>query len=584
MVQISCVSGTVEGRLQSLQRMVESVRNSVGAIPYEIILVACECRPETLNWIRAQGDCKLIVHDKRRGAVEAFNAGFAAASGDYVVTLNDDIAVEKDTISRAYEFMLANPEVGQVAFAHKYQNRNGDRTVGRIQRMWGYAYAQCGMTRRWIGEAAKWWGDYGLVQYGGDNHLSAFCWNLGYRVEPVQGCSVIDWEIEDDTRQKFAHQMRAEGGGKHPDTALWSSHWNGRLPRPDKWIPAPSRRVIVKAAQGTLRTLRFKAMMGSGTQFKPRTALVDVFAKYGPSTQANQNWAVAKYGWSDSQDWYLRVAKEFQPDLIMLQAQRPNNITPETARKLVLAVPNALVFNWDADTHYPMLPFHAEIAKAVHLQLTISPDLFPWYMARGANNIGYWPIGVEREFINVNRQEWFSEDQSADVVFLGSLYGEDHFPEALTRRDAVITLYKAGDINFALHGLGWEKAGIKASKTLEDFEGNPRRYSQAKMALSVSQTSELWGYSSDRLYNITATGCPALVQRFKGMEEHGYVDGDSCIAWSDFREMMLKVRHYKEHPRQREDIGRRGREVLLARHTWDTRVETLFTMIAQLGE
>jgi spore maturation protein CgeB len=104
------------------------------------------------------------------------------------------------------------------------------------------------------------------------------------------------------------------------------------------------------------------------------------------------------------------------------------------------------------------------------------------------------------------------------------------------------------------------------------------------MALSISQTTELWGYTSDRLYNIVATGCPALVQRFNGMDEHGFVDGKTCIAWTTFKEMVEKARFYKAHSREREEVGRAGREMLLKRHTWDVRVGELFHLIAGLGE
>jgi spore maturation protein CgeB len=126
--------------------------------------------------------------------------------------------------------------------------------------------------------------------------------------------------------------------------------------------------------------------------------------------------------------------------------------------------------------------------------------------------------------------------------------------------------------------------GIECRHTLEDFEGNPVRYSQAKMGLSISQTKDYWGYTSDRTYNIMATGCPVLIQEFKGMNEHGLVDGETCIAWSNLDEMMDKARYYKAHPKEREAIGQAGKEVLLARHTWNHRVEELFGLIARLGE
>lgn len=584
---ISCVSGTVRGRFQLLQRLVSSVRSSVGTLPYEIVLIACDCEPSTVQWIRSQEDC-VLLEMPAKGAVPAFNLGFSkvrAGRNDYVQILNDDVAVDRDSIRRAAAFLDSNPDVGQVAFFHKYQNRGPKQKEGVVQRMLGgYVYGQCSMVRKWLGDYVKWWGDYGLVQYGGDNHLSCGIWNLGYKVVPVRGCAVIDWECNDASRKKFSDGMRKAGGGVHPDTVKWMSHWKGKLPKRNDWTPARVNRIWSKASRGVLRTLRFKAMMGRGTEFQPRTALIDAFGAYGPSKQANQDWAVTSKGQKAAQGWFVKVAKEFDPDLIMLQAQRPNNILPGTVGELKKAVPKAFVFNWDADTHYPMQDFHWQIARACHLQLTISPDLFPWYHSHGAFNVGYWPIGVEREFIEVDRYKYFNERESNDVIFLGTLYGLGMFPEAGTRRDAVVKLFNAKPkIKFDLKGAGWGRVGIKVDHTLEDFDNNPIRYSRSKMALSISQTAEYWGYTSDRAYNILATGCPLLLQRFRGMDEHGLVDGETCIAWSSLEEMVSKVRYYLKHPKEREEIGRAGKEMLLARHTWDHRVEELFDLLAELG-
>lgn len=581
---ISCVSGTVEGRLQSLQRMVESVRESVGSCEYEIILVACECSARTLAWIRAQQDCVLVVRPRREGSVIAFNDGFSRARGEYVVTLNDDIKVDGETLSIAATYLDEHPEVGQVAFGHRYQNRNGKHNEPRLQYAYKYLYGQCCMTRRWLGELAHWWGDYGLKHYGGDTHLSLAIWQLGMRVVGVPSCSVTDWEIEDDTRARFADRPRANNGGVHPDLVKFQEYWKDRITPKERWRPLPSSWILHKAAAGTLRTLRFKSAMGSG--YPMRTALIEAFKAYGPATQANQTWAMEHFGGRETpaaQQWFIDVVDKFQPDLVMLQGQRPNNITPETVARMRQRFPDTYIFNWDADTHYPMLDFHWQIAKECNLQLTVSPSLFQWYYEHGAPNIGYWPIGVEHEFINVDRYKYFEEARSCDVIFLGSLYGEDFFPEALTRRDAVLALHKDPSTRLIVHGTGWVKVGLKVKRTLEEFDKNPILYSKSKMALSISQTKDLWGYTSDRCYNILATGCPILIQRFLGIEAHGLIDGQTCIAWSNFKEMLEKVRYYKAHPQEREAIGRAGKELLLARHTWERRVPELFGLIAGMG-
>ena len=172
------------------------------------------------------------------------------------------------------------------------------------------------------------------------------------------------------------------------------------------------------------------------------------------------------------------------------------------------------------------------------------------------------------------------EINGPDVVFLGALYGHGVFPEAENREKAVRTLWGMRDeIDFLLLGNGWKKIGLEVGQTNEQHSANARLYARSKLALSISQASELWGYTSDRLYNICATGCPALVQRFAGMEAHGFVDGASCISWSSVDEMVEKIRYYLNHSEKREEIGMRGKDVVLSRHTWKHRVDSLFTMM-----
>lgn len=583
-MRISCVSGTVEGRLDSLKRLVQSIRSSVGDSEYEIILVACACSAHTHSWIESQPDCVLVKRPKKEGSVVAFDDGLPRARGEYVVVLNDDVRVDGGTLATAADFLDEHPEVGQVAFGHRYQNRRGDSTKPRIQRAYGYVYGQCCMTRKWLGDLVGWWDlkpNIGLVHYGGDTQFSLKIWELGYEVVGVSGCSVTDWEIEDETRQEWSHKPRAENGGVHPDLDKFQRYWRGRMPRPKNWRPANVNRVAIKAARGTLRTLQFKSAMGLG--FPMRRTVIEAFREYGPAKQANQTWAMRHFGGRDSpaaQQWFLKVARQFDPDLIMLQAQRENNITVETLRRLKRSMPNVFVFNWDADTHYPMLDFHWKIAREADLMLTISPSLFPWYRSHGVHNIGYWPIGVQEEFIDVDRKAF---QHPYDVTFLGTLYGEDSFPEALTRRDAVLRLARARDINLQLQGLGWHKAGLEATSTLESFAANAELYCRSKMALSISQTADYWGYTSDRAYNILATGCPVLIQKFPGIEEHGLIDGESCIAWDTLDEMMDKARYYKKATVEREAIGKAGREVLLARHTWKQRVKELIGLVSGMG-
>jgi len=404
-------------------------------------------------------------------------------------------------------------------------------------------------------------------------------WELGWPVVPVAGCSVTDREHQDELREINSDTpwRQAKVNGKpHPDLIAFGAQWDKRLPDRADWIPSPAQRVLRKAENGNLRTLRFKGMMRA--QDKPRTALIDALSRYGPSYQINQNAEQMQHAgrW---QERIVEVVAHYAPDLLILQAQRDGAqaIHLDTIGKLRQRFPWMLIINWDGDTHYPLEPWHFEIARAVHLQLTVSPTVFPQYAARGIA-VGYWPIGIEQEYLDQQREAVLD---GPDVLFTGALYGIGKFPEAETRRDAIVALSKSG-LALGLYGYGWEKVGLTSQQTVEQHNVNAMMMARAKMTLSISQSAELWGYTSDRLYNITATGCPALVQRFAGMEQHGYIDGQTCIAWGSIPELLEKAKHYAAHDAEREAIGAAGRVMTHERHTWEARLGGLWCMLEGL--
>jgi glycosyltransferase involved in cell wall biosynthesis len=557
-----------------MQKMVTTVRKIASRFSYEIILVDGGSTDGSLEWMREQSDIHLIEQGELLGAIKAFNAGAWAAQGKYVVFLNDDIRVVPGTIQAAYDYLEEHADVGQVAFENEIIG-NADMNRTPISYYAGYMYGQCQMTPKVLGDLAGWWGDEGMKTYGGDTRLSLRLWELGYPTVHVKHCKVQDHVADDELRKINNADKRI--GNKHPDTELFKKRWRGRLPQTQYWIPLPRIPIIDLAINGGLRTLRFKGMMSPND--KPRTALVDTFKMYGDARQINKAAIIQKRGVSGYQLAVIEAIEEYEPNMVMFQAQRLNSVMPETVREIRRLWPDLYTINWDGDTHYPLTKFHYEIANAVHLQLIVSPSWFDSYRKNGVRNIGYWPIGVENEYIEVERKK---EITGADVLFTGALYGLGKFPEAEFRRDAVVRLASEKSLKFKLHGTGWQQVGIKVTATNEEHMRNAQMHANVKMALSISQSAELWGYTSDRLYNITATGCPAVVQRFPGMEEHGYVDGETCIAFSTFDEMVEKIYYYQQHDEEREQIGRKGREMTLARHTWPHRVRGLLEMLGGL--
>lgn len=61
--------------------------------PYEIVIVDNGSNEETVQWLRGLTDARVIFNEKNRGYAGGNNQAIAAASGDYVVLLNNDVIV-----------------------------------------------------------------------------------------------------------------------------------------------------------------------------------------------------------------------------------------------------------------------------------------------------------------------------------------------------------------------------------------------------------------------------------------------------------------------------------------------------------
>lgn len=142
-------------RLLRLQRCIDAIRQNV-RVGHETIVVGGG-GDGTEEWAAAQPDIRYIREFRREGATRAFNKGFRAAAGEYVMWLNDDSFPLPGAVEAALR-MIADPrfaDVGMVAFYHNYDrewNRldaltHAGETFG-LYNVRGYPYANFGLLRR----------------------------------------------------------------------------------------------------------------------------------------------------------------------------------------------------------------------------------------------------------------------------------------------------------------------------------------------------------------------------------------------------------------------------------------------------
>ena len=143
-------------RFDKLRRCIEKIWRNVSCA-IEIIVVDGGSTDGTRDWLAKQVDLRVILEPQREGAVKAFNKGFRAAVGQYVMWVNDDAYPLPGSIEAAVAMIEDSRcrDVGMVAFYHCWHSERN--VLDRVERdgqcyelchVRGYPYANFGLIRR----------------------------------------------------------------------------------------------------------------------------------------------------------------------------------------------------------------------------------------------------------------------------------------------------------------------------------------------------------------------------------------------------------------------------------------------------
>ena len=233
-------------RLDRLRRCIERIRANV-AIDHETVVVGGAANDGTSEWCAGQPDLRFIRETAREGACKAYNKGFRAATGTYVMWLNDDSYPLPGAVEAAVR-TIERPDladVGMIAFYHNFdRQRNRLDTIEHegqeysVFNVRGVPYANFGLLRRSL-----------LEQLGYLDERYYFCaWDPDFslKVQREAGLAVIG------CRQALVYHEELIDDRKSEDLGTWDADnaklfekW--QLPEKDSYPnPAPAYRRMIE--------------------------------------------------------------------------------------------------------------------------------------------------------------------------------------------------------------------------------------------------------------------------------------------------------------------------------------------------
>lgn len=263
----------------------------------------------------------------------------------------------------------------------------------------------------------------------------------------------------------------------------------------------------------------------------------------------------------------MNLINQIRPTIILTQLHNGSNINAHDIRTLRKAANRSVFVNWNGD-YWPDNLLSEEginLARSFDLMTSVNLEAVERYQSLSIN-ARFWQIGYEPDGVGHEPSEYH------DIVFLGTGYSKER--QQLGRwLTSSLNGYSLG-----IYGQGWPK-GVAKGENLYNFKEGCKVYRGAKISLGDSQWPQS-GFVSNRVMQALAAGGSALAhQWFRGMENLGLIDGETCIIWQTTKELKGKIDHYLANEPERRRIAEAGERLALERHSFDVRVRELFEML-----
>lgn len=242
-------------------------------------------------------------------------------------------------------------------------------------------------------------------------------------------------------------------------------------------------------------------------------------------------------------------------------------VVPETVRALSsLGVPTANLALNDKEAFVGKIKGRLatgsrDICRHFGICWTSTRDAVEKYCVEGALPL-YLPEGA-----NPDLHRPYDLEKTIDVSFVGQCYGE---------RPATIEKLRKAGFRVEAYGRGWPSGVLSTEQMV-------RVYSRSRINLGFGGVA---GHKDTyclkgRDFEVPMSGGLYLTRHCDELEMF-YDVGREIVTYTDFDDLIGKIRWLLAHPADAEAIRKAGRERALKEHTWERRFDRLFRLMGLL--
>lgn len=274
---------------------------------------------------------------------------------------------------------------------------------------------------------------------------------------------------------------------------------------------------------------------------------------------------------------FVHQVLAFRPDWIWMQLQMTKVLDASSIYAIKKVLPTTVMSHWMGDMRETIDPYLADVSRACHLTLASSEGQLESFRAVGAPRAEYCQIGVDWQEDVQGEVGWEPSFRIPDVVFCGTNYG-NAFPGTVDREAMAQALVDA-KIDFGIVGHGWNGKGPVIGSC--HVKHQSKIYQRCKIAINVNHFNDVRRYYSDRLLIAMASGKPVVAKWVPGMDMD-FTPNVHLFSYDTMDNLIEIVRMLLQEEGTRTKVGARGREEILRRHTWFSRILEVLPIVEEI--